>query len=332
MEITRRTTRAACWKKQKPKQIGLTIARVRAPQGAALKSGTHARLWYVQTYRTAMGLDVSHPVMRSRKPQNWSIMNTIENLIAQIKAAKVEMKGVATLARQTAEKGTKMAAGQHAQAVYSAKLAEAALGQMAPNGYTLAAVSEHDEQDWSERGRFTYRQSMTLAQRVEQHVNAAARRKALREASRATKAPVGPRSGAGGGDRPCAAGCDAQGGVSRRSVARCWQFKPIVERRWAFCCPHVEAGTETHAAGERGKQVMPNTQQNQAAYAVMVRTEDGAQESGWRRFPSRRKAGRAVFGGASGDGAWMVCYLHLEPRGGAGRRGGDGSAANGACG
>ena len=117
-------------------------------------------------------------------------MNSIETLIAQIKTAKVEMKGIAAAARNVAEKGTKMAAGQHAQAVYSAQLATAALGEVTKAGYSLAGVSGKTSKTGRSEVTFTYRQELTLAARIEQHKNAAARRAEKRAAAKAAAAPV----------------------------------------------------------------------------------------------------------------------------------------------
>ena len=114
-------------------------------------------------------------------------MNTIETLIAQIKTAKVEIKSLAVAARAAAPLGERMAHGQHAQAVATAQLAGTALAAMPALGYTLAGVSGKTSKTGRSEVSFTYRQSQTLAQRVETVKNAAARRKEKRAAAKAAK-------------------------------------------------------------------------------------------------------------------------------------------------
>jgi len=113
--------------------------------------------------------------------------NTIAQVIAQINASKIAIKQLAVAARVAAPKGEKMAHGQHASAIASAKIADATERELIAAGWVKASVTVNKA---GTDVAVHYRAPQTLAQRVETYKNAAAKAKAQREAKKAAKAPA----------------------------------------------------------------------------------------------------------------------------------------------
>jgi hypothetical protein len=114
-------------------------------------------------------------------------MKTIQEIIGEVNAAKLAIKGLAVAARTAAPKGQKMAYGQHAQAEHAAKVAETTLDIVQKRGFVPAAVAAKESKTGRVEFVVTYRQPQTLEQRVQTVLNAAARRKAKRDAEKAAK-------------------------------------------------------------------------------------------------------------------------------------------------
>jgi hypothetical protein len=114
-------------------------------------------------------------------------MKSITDIIAEINAAKDAIKAGAVKARDAAPKGEKMAHGQHFSAEQGAKVATTALQIVTARGYVPAAVAAKVSKTGRTEFLVTYREPQTLAQRVATVMNAAARRKAKREADKAAK-------------------------------------------------------------------------------------------------------------------------------------------------
>jgi hypothetical protein len=109
----------------------------------------------------------------------------VDTLIATIANAKAAIKTGAVDARAAAPKGEKMAHGQHYAATKTAEMANHTLALLPKLGFTPAAVSAKVSKTGRKEFTVTYRESQTLAQRVDTMKNAAARRKEKRDAAKA---------------------------------------------------------------------------------------------------------------------------------------------------
>jgi hypothetical protein len=114
-------------------------------------------------------------------------MKSIQDIIAEVNAAKLAIKSLAQAARVEAPKGQKMAYGQHAAAEKTGELAKATLEIAMSRGFAPAAVSARESKSGRVEFVVTYREAQTLAQRIAVHENAAMRRKAKRDAIKAAK-------------------------------------------------------------------------------------------------------------------------------------------------
>lgn len=124
---------------------------------------------------------------------NTSNNSALASIIAQINEAKAAIKSGAVTARAAAPKGEKMAHGQHFAAEQSAKVANASLSIITGKGFVPAAIAAKVSKTGRTGFLVTYRETQTLAQRVETVKNAAARRKEKRaEAAKAKAAKVTP--------------------------------------------------------------------------------------------------------------------------------------------
>lgn len=135
---------------------------------------------------------------------------TLSEVIAQINSAKLAIKGLAVAARTAAPKGEKMAHGQHVAAEQSAKVATASLAVITAQGFVPAAVTPKVSKTGRVEFSVTYRQTLTLAQRVETVKNAAARRAEKRAAVKAANAAkIAPMTA------PAGAGADALAALAK---------------------------------------------------------------------------------------------------------------------
>lgn len=112
-------------------------------------------------------------------------MNTsIADIMNAVATAKNQIRAVVAEAKAAAPKGEKMPHGQHAQFVASSQVAAATLKHVQAAGYVEASCR------FTKTGDFvvTYRQPVTLADRLTKHAASVAKRKAAIEERKGKKA------------------------------------------------------------------------------------------------------------------------------------------------
>ena len=110
---------------------------------------------------------------------------SLAKVLAQIDSAKDKIKSGAAAAREAAPKGEKMAHGQHFAATHAATVATTGLQIIAERGFVPSAIAPKVSKTGKVEFVVTYRETQTLAQRIETVTNSRERRRLARAAAAA---------------------------------------------------------------------------------------------------------------------------------------------------